>query len=41
MMKKIEYPDEYVLALVFNVMNNPVHFFMTLRNDIINERIYY
>jgi len=41
MMKKIEYPDEYVLALVFNVMNNPVYFFMTLRNDIIDKRICY
>ncbi|ORX86110.1 hypothetical protein BCR32DRAFT_265197 [Anaeromyces robustus] len=39
MMKQIEYPNEYVLALVFNVMNNPVHFFMTLRNNIANKRI--
>jgi len=33
MMKTIKYPDEYVLAVVFNVMNNPDHFFMTLKSD--------
>ncbi|ORY15662.1 hypothetical protein LY90DRAFT_708474 [Neocallimastix californiae] len=27
------YINEYVLAVVFNVMNNPDHFFMTLKSD--------
>jgi len=33
-MEKIEFPNEYVLAVVFNVMSQPKHFFMTLRNNI-------
>jgi len=39
MMKQIEPPNEYVLAVVFNVMNYPVHFFMTLRSNLSNKRI--
>jgi len=41
MMKQIEPPNEYVLAVVFNVMNYPVHFFMTLRRDLSNKSINY
>ena len=33
-MKQIELPNEYVLTIVFNVMNQPKHFFMTLRKSI-------
>ena len=33
-MEKIEFPNEYVLAIVFNVMSQPKHFFMTLRKEI-------
>ncbi|KAG4104427.1 hypothetical protein H8356DRAFT_1369783 [Neocallimastix lanati (nom. inval.)] len=34
MMESIIYPNEYVLAVVFDVMNNPKHFFMNLRKDV-------
>ena len=30
MMNSIKYPDKYILALVFDVMSNPKHFFMEL-----------
>ena len=33
-MKQIELPNEYVLTIVFNVMSQPKHFFMTLRKSI-------
>ena len=33
-MKQIDFPNEYVLAIVFNVMSQPKHFFMTLKNNI-------
>ena len=33
-MEQIEYPNEYVLAIVFNVMIQPKHFFMTLKKNI-------
>jgi hypothetical protein len=33
-MKQIAAPDEYVLAIVFDVTNQPKHFFMTLRKSI-------
>ncbi len=31
MMKSTQPPDEYLLAIVFNVLENPKHFFMTLK----------
>lgn len=34
MMKKTEYPDEYNLAVVFNVNGCPKHFFMTLKSNM-------
>ena len=34
-MEKTEYPNEYILAIVFDVMSNPNHFFMTLRKNIL------
>ena len=33
-MEKTQYPNEYILAIVFNAMYNPNHFFMTLRKNI-------
>ncbi|OUM57448.1 hypothetical protein PIROE2DRAFT_17572 [Piromyces sp. E2] len=33
-MEKTIYPDEYVLAIVFDVMNNPKHFFLNLREKV-------
>ena len=33
-MEQIELPNEYILAIVFNVMNQPKHFFMTLKRNI-------
>ena len=33
-MKQISAADEYVLAIVFDAMNQPKHFFMTLRKSI-------
>ena len=33
-MKEIKFPNEYVLAIVFNIMNKPKHFFMTLKKNI-------
>jgi len=31
MMELVQPPDEYLLAVVFNVLENPKHFFMTLK----------
>jgi len=36
MMKLTEYPNKYILAIVFNAMSNPSHFFMTMDEDIDN-----
>ena len=33
-MENIEYPNKYILAIVFDVMSNPNHFFITLRKYI-------
>ena len=33
-MEQIGLPNEYVLAIVFNVMSQPKHFFMTLKRNI-------
>ena len=33
-MEQIEFPNEYVLAIVFNVMIQPKHFFMILKKNI-------
>ena len=33
-MEQIEPPNEYVLAIVFNIMSQPKHFFMTLKKNI-------
>lgn len=35
MMKSIKSPDKYILAVVFNVMDNPKHFFMELIDNYI------
>ena len=37
MMEKIDFPNEYFIAMVFNTLENPNHFFMTLRKKIINN----
>jgi len=34
-MKRVTPPNEYILAIVFDVMNNPKHFFMNLRENIL------
>jgi len=33
-MEQIELPNEYVLVIVYNIMSQPKHFFMTLRKNI-------
>ena len=37
MMNEIKPPNEYALAIVFDTLNNPKHFFMNLRKKIINN----
>ena len=36
-MKKVVFPNEYVIAIVFDALSEPKHFFMTLRKNIINN----
>ncbi|ORX42552.1 hypothetical protein BCR36DRAFT_253372, partial [Piromyces finnis] len=39
MMNDIKYPNEYILAIVFDVFCNPKHFFMSLRNNVVENKI--
>jgi len=39
-MKKIRSPNRYILAIVFGVMNNPKHFFMNLKSNILIKENY-
>ena len=32
-MRKVKFPDKYILAVVFNVIDSPKHFFMTLSEN--------
>ncbi|OUM58091.1 hypothetical protein PIROE2DRAFT_16738 [Piromyces sp. E2] len=38
-MNSIKYPNEYVLAVVFDVYKSTQHYFLNLRNNIITNRI--
>jgi len=38
-MNEINYPNEYILAIVFDINNSPEHFFMNLKNSIIKNNV--
>ncbi|ORX49253.1 hypothetical protein BCR36DRAFT_583856 [Piromyces finnis] len=37
MMNNIKYPNEYILAIVFDAPCNPKHFFMSLSNNVVEN----